>query len=167
VAEYTAEKARRFKEAFISASRERIELASRIQSRAAETLREEERTVVYRRLIRQLMGVGAPEESRHVVSELVRSIFDVDKMLYFVAPEWWLPRLHRSAQHLGEEVKPQQPPAPGGSGVVTTPSGTGLRTKLLTSVQDALLTKESLVVELLAEGAPPSGTSIPSQDLVD
>jgi hypothetical protein len=31
-----------------------------------------------------------------VLSELINSIFDVDKMLYFVAPEWWKPR--RSAQ---------------------------------------------------------------------
>ena len=38
------------------------------------------------------MNVGTLE-SKHVTSELVRSIFDVDKMLYFVAPEWWSPRL--------------------------------------------------------------------------
>ncbi len=164
--EYTAEKARRFKEAFIKASRERIELASQIEPRPATALREEERTVVYRRLIRQLMGVGAPQESRHVVSELVRSIFDVDKMLYFVAPEWWVPRLHRSAQHLGEEVKPK-PPTGGGSGTVTTPSGAGLRVNLLTSVKDAIVNNRTLVAELLAEGAPPSGTTIPSQNLVD
>lgn len=165
MAEYTAEKARRFKEAFIKVSRERIELASQIDARPAAALREEERTVVYRSLIRQLMGVDAPDESRHVISELVRSIFGVDKMLYFVAPEWWVPRLHRSAQHLGEEVKPK-PPASGGSGTVTTPSGAELRTKLLTSVKDAIVSNQSLVVELLAEGAPPSGTTIPSQNLV-
>jgi hypothetical protein len=99
---YNAEKARRFKEAFYNAARERIKLASNIQPRPAEELREEERTVVYRALIRQLMSVG--DESKHVISELVRSIFDVDKMLYFVAPEWWAPRLHPSAQHLGEET---------------------------------------------------------------
>ena len=153
VAEYTAEKARRFKEAFIKSSRERIELASQIDARPAATLREEERTVVYRRLIRQLMGVGGPEESRHVISELVRSIFDVDKMLYFVAPEWWVPRLHRSAQHLGEEVTPPRPPGPhGGATLVTTPSGELLRAKMLTSVKDALVSNTSLVVELLGEG---------------
>lgn len=167
VGEYTAEKARRFKEAFIKASRERIELASQIDPRPATALREEERTVVYRRLIRQLMGVGAPDDSRHVISELVRSIFDVDKMLYFVAPEWWVPRLHRSAQHLGEEVKPTKPATGGGSGVITTPSGAGLRSNLLTSVKDALVGPSSLVAELLAEGRPPAGTTIPQQNIVD
>jgi hypothetical protein len=32
----------------------------------------------------------------HLRSELIKSIFDVDRMLYFVAPEWWQPRLHES-----------------------------------------------------------------------
>lgn len=107
---YTAEKHRRFKEAFYKAARERIKLASTIKPRTAEDLREEERTVVYRRLISQLMSVGN-HESKHVISELVRSIFDVDKMLYFVAPEWWTPRLHRSAQHLGAEAEATKPGA--------------------------------------------------------
>ncbi len=101
LAEYSAEKSRRFKEAFYEAARERIKLASNIAPRPSEDLREEERTVVYRALISQLMG-GGGHQSKHVTSELVRSIFDVDKMLYFVAPEWWAPRLHRSSQHLGE-----------------------------------------------------------------
>jgi len=33
----------------------------------------------------------------------LNSIFDVDKMLCFVAPEWWRPRLHRSHLSLGSE----------------------------------------------------------------
>ena len=53
-----------------------------------------------------LNGVPVPDDrTRHVVSELINSIFDVEKMLYFVAPEWWRPRLHRSKQQL-----PQLPP---------------------------------------------------------
>ena len=107
LSEYSAEKARRFKEAYYQAARERIKLASNVTPRPSEDLREEERTVVYRALISQLMSVGTPE-SKHVTSELVRSIFDVDKMLYFVAPEWWAPRLHRSSQYVGE------PPDDGG-----------------------------------------------------
>jgi len=31
-----------------------------------------------------------------VFAELVQSMFDVDKMLYFVAPEWWMPRQVRN-----------------------------------------------------------------------
>jgi hypothetical protein len=122
---YNNEKARRYKEAFFAAARERIKLASGIAPRPSEDLREEERTVVYRALISQLMTVGT-HQSKHVTSELVRSIFDVDRMLYFVAPEWWAPRLHRSAQHLGEE--PGGPPAPIGPKV--SPGFAGLFTKI-------------------------------------
>ena len=33
------------------------------------------------------------DQTRHVVAEVsINSIFDVDKMLYFVSPEWWRPR---------------------------------------------------------------------------
>lgn len=109
MAEYNVEKARRYKEAFYEAARERIKIASEVTPRPSEDLREEERTVVYRALVSQLMSVGS-DESRHVTSELVRSIFDVDKMLYFVAPEWWTPRRRRASQHLGED--PSQPPTP-------------------------------------------------------
>jgi hypothetical protein len=98
---YNNEKAQRYKEAFYAAARERIKVASEITPRPAEDLREEERTVVYRALISQLMSIGT-HQSKHVTSELVRSLFEVDKMLYFVAPEWWAPRLHQSKQHLGE-----------------------------------------------------------------
>ena len=69
MAEYDAEKAIRFKTAFYTAARERIKLASKILPRPAEDLREEERTVVYRKLISQLMSVGT-NESKHVISEL-------------------------------------------------------------------------------------------------
>jgi hypothetical protein len=95
----------------------------------------------------------------------VRSIFDVDKMLYFVAPEWWVPRLHRSAQQLGEEPPGPKPPV-GGAGGLTTPSGEPLRAKLLTSVKDALVSPTALVSELIVEGRPPARTTIPSQNIV-
>jgi hypothetical protein len=36
----------------------------------------------------------ADARSRHVLAELLNSIFDIDKMLYFVAPDWWKPREH-------------------------------------------------------------------------
>jgi len=47
------------------------------------------------------------DRTRHVTAELLNSIFDVDKMLYFVAPEWWRPRLHRSSQQLQETSNPK------------------------------------------------------------
>jgi hypothetical protein len=153
LAAYNNEKARRYKEAFYAAARERIKLASQITPRPSEDLREEERTVVYRTLISQLMSVGA-NQSKHVISELVRSIFDVDKMLYFVAPEWWAPRLHRSAQHLGEDPQP-----PSGGEV----RGRGLGAVL--AVNAAQLFKVPGVSTNF--GSATSGTAITSENIVD
>jgi hypothetical protein len=84
------------KEAFLKAAKERIEMAANIEKRKYEDLREEERIVVYRKLIGSLMTDfnyrWADKTTRHTLSELINSIFDIDKMLYFVAPEWWKPR---------------------------------------------------------------------------
>jgi hypothetical protein len=92
----TQEQARQYKEKLFNSVKERVKLASKIQPRKYEDLREEERIIVYRNLIRQLMqdtGVEtAPPSVQHLFAELVQSMFDVEKMLYFVAPEWWVPR---------------------------------------------------------------------------
>jgi len=103
---YAADKEnqRRTQEAFIQAAKDRIKLASNIKQRNFEDLREEERTIVYRKLIAALMtesNYNMPDtienyEPRHVFSELINAVFDIDKMLYFVAPEWWKPRKHYS-----------------------------------------------------------------------
>jgi hypothetical protein len=107
------EEQRLAKEAFYKAAKERIELASNIKSRPSWDLREEERTIVYRELIERLMLDSWEREQKgrkgedpdqyeehrrlsHVRSEIIRTLFDVDSMLYFVAPEWWLPRKHYS-----------------------------------------------------------------------
>ena len=153
MADYNNEKARRFQEAFYAAARERIKLASEISPRPAEDLREEERTVVYRSLISQLVSVGT-NQSKHVISELVRSIFDVDKMLYFVAPEWWTPRLHHSAQQLGE-----QNPPPGG--VIVDPSPKGRRP--LPGFTGAFAQIAGVVDSF---GSSEQGTSISAENLV-
>ena len=93
--------------------RERVTLASKITKRKFEDLREEERTIVYRNLIKALLTEGLyknlPEnpsgyESRHVLSELINAIFDIEKMLYFVAPEWWKPRAVASLQLGGASI---------------------------------------------------------------
>lgn len=107
--DYNEKVAREAQKDFIAAAKDRIKLASKITQRKFEDLREEERIVVYRKLIQEMLtkGVSMPDDTtRHVVSELINSIFDVDKMLYFVAPEWWRPRLHQSHQNLGQFKKP-------------------------------------------------------------
>jgi hypothetical protein len=93
-----------FIRSFVDAARERIKKSSNIEPRKFEDLRDEERIVVYRHLIQQMLTKNIPmpdEKTHHVVSELLNTIFDIDKMLYFVAPEWWRPRLHESHQSLG------------------------------------------------------------------
>ncbi len=93
-----------FEKAFVDAARERIKVMSRIEPRPFNDLREEERIVVYRKLIQDMLSPNLRDpdaRTHHVVAELLNTIFDIDKMLYFVAPEWWRPRLHRSDQALG------------------------------------------------------------------
>jgi hypothetical protein len=104
IAEFNEQKKYEFQKAFVDAARERIKMASNIVPRKFEDLREEERIVVYRTLIQDMLTKDIPmpdDRTRHVVSELLNTIFDVEKMLYFVAAEWWRPRLHRSHQGLG------------------------------------------------------------------
>ncbi|KIA60030.1 hypothetical protein [Nocardia vulneris] len=99
IAEVDAEKTRLAQEAYITAARDRVKAASSIAPRPYAELREEERIVVFRNLIRQLtkeVGLdGEKPQVRHVVAELIQAMFDTDSMLYFVAPEWWIPRVRQ------------------------------------------------------------------------
>jgi hypothetical protein len=118
VAELSEQTKREYQKAFVDAARERIKLASSIEARKFEDLREEERIVVYRKLIQDMLTSKIPtpdDRTRHTVAELVNTIFDVEKMLYFVAPEWWRPRLHRSHQALGGIRTPAAMPPTSGS----------------------------------------------------
>ena len=90
-AAYQAQQRQEAHAAYIKEVRARIEAAGSVKQRDPDDLRDEERTTVYRQLIRQLME-PAENQTPHVASELVRALFDVDKMLYFVSPEWWMPR---------------------------------------------------------------------------
>lgn len=97
--EYEGKLARAQHEEFVRAVRERVKLASQVLPRREEDLRAEERSVIFERLIEQLTG-GAGDERPHVTVELIRSIFEVDKMLYFVSDSWWRPRKHHMQQGL-------------------------------------------------------------------
>jgi hypothetical protein len=94
-----------YERAYVESVKERVTVASKIATRPSDELREEERIVVYRRLVQEMLLQGVPQpddRTRHVVAEVINAMFDIDKMLYFVAPEWWRPRLHRSRQQLPE-----------------------------------------------------------------
>lgn len=120
---------RKQKEAFIKAAKERINIASKIKRRPYEELREEERIVVYRLLMKSLMSerlyglvdTVENQQTRHTLSELINSIFDVEKMLYFVAPEWWKPR-ERKRQSLGVY---QSDASVSGGGAISSRTATG------------------------------------------
>jgi hypothetical protein len=115
MAAFKAKEAEAYQKTFVENVKERVKLASKIERRPSEDLREEERIVVYRHLIQDMLthGITMPDDrSRHVVAELINSIFDVDKMLYFVAPEWWRPRLHHSYQQLDLTKTPQKKVSP-------------------------------------------------------
>jgi hypothetical protein len=121
-----AEKAA-YEKAYVETVRERVTMASQIRTRNGEELREEERIVVYRKLVQDMLlkGIDLPDDrTRHVTAELLNAIFDVDKMLYFVAPEWWRPRL-RGRQQLQETSKPPRPPK-WDSGAIEGFAGTSL-----------------------------------------
>jgi hypothetical protein len=93
--------------AFVEAVRERVTMVSKIVRRPSSDLREEERIVVYRRLVQDMLmnKLRMPDDrTRHIAAEVINSIFDVDKMLYYVAPEWWRPRLHHSTQEFATGV---------------------------------------------------------------
>jgi hypothetical protein len=109
---YDAEKQRLLQKSFKESVRQRIKDASNIKPRPSWDLREEERTVVYRKLIERLMldswKLPDIEENRrlsHLRSEVIRAIFDVDSMLYFVAPEWWMPRRRPGYLNLNMNVE--------------------------------------------------------------
>jgi hypothetical protein len=103
---YTEQSQRAAQAELVKAVRERVKLAAGVTKRPSDDLRKEERTAIFRRMMSQLTQVQI-EDSPHITAELVRAIFDIDKMLYFVAPDWWVPR-KRIHQHVGTDGdKPQ------------------------------------------------------------
>ena len=75
---------------YVNATRTLIKVASSIQPRPSADLRDEERDAIYRVLYAQLTQIGFPDQ--HVTAEYIRELFDVDHMLYYVEPDYYLPR---------------------------------------------------------------------------
>jgi hypothetical protein len=99
------------------------------------------------------------------VSELLNTIFDIDKMLYFVAPEWWRPRLHHSHQGLGG-IRPAAPQPGGTTGSANTGSSaaaSSVYTQVKTSAVRGVTTGQSLQ---LLDAANKEDTAIASTDTV-
>ena len=92
--EYDDEVALKKEQLFYDTLRTRLKLVGKVAPRPGGDLREEERSIVYRHVITRLYGneTGWTNDDYHVASELIRYLFDVDSMLYFVAPDWWRPR---------------------------------------------------------------------------
>jgi hypothetical protein len=91
---YDAQVAELQRAAYAQAVRDRVKAVSGIQPRRFEDLWREERHTVYAHLIRKLKLFNDP----HLGSELLRQIFDVDEMLYFVAPDYWRDEVQHFAQ---------------------------------------------------------------------
>ena len=69
-----------YHKAFVDTVKDRVTIASKIRTRPGDDLRDEERIVVYRRLIQDMLlkDVDLPDDrTRHVTAELLNAIFDV------------------------------------------------------------------------------------------
>lgn len=92
---YKKQVAQLYHEAYGKAVRERLRLISSMRTRPAEDLRSEERRSVFRSLIRRLGELGHyphnPQPLPYLESQQLQQFFDVDEMLYFVAPDFWRP----------------------------------------------------------------------------
>jgi hypothetical protein len=94
VTQFEETRAQALRSAMIDALRQQVVSLRSVAPRPGADLRAEERSVVYQSLLATLTGFRADrsDEQVHVTSELLRALFDLDAMLYFVAPDWWKPR---------------------------------------------------------------------------
>lgn len=95
--QYDDQVAAKKEQLFYDTLRQRLKAVGQVKPRPQDDLREEERSIIYRNLISTLYGneTGWTKDDYHVASELIRYFFDVDAMLYFVAPDWWRPRAQK------------------------------------------------------------------------
>jgi hypothetical protein len=81
---------------YVNATRTLVNVASKVTPRLSDGLRYEERDAIYRQLYTILSQVSIseidPNQSAYVTAEYIRELFDVDQMLYYVEPDYYLPR---------------------------------------------------------------------------
>ena len=68
---FKAQEKAAYEKAYVENVKERVNIASKITTRNADELREEERIVIYRKLVQEMLlnGVSLPDDkTRHVVS---------------------------------------------------------------------------------------------------
>jgi hypothetical protein len=116
-------------EAYGKAVRERLRLVSALTPRRPEVLRSEERRMVFRNILRRLEGNGHypqdPANPPFAESEQIKQLFDVEEMLYFVAPDFWRPGpvhpLAPSRDSVGRYPVPSENPPPLPAGTAELP----------------------------------------------
>ncbi|OCK91452.1 carbohydrate-binding module family 12 protein [Cenococcum geophilum 1.58] len=84
---------------FYETLRARLKVMGKVRTRSQEDMRAEERNVIYRSIITRLYGTeqGWKSDDYYAASEMIRYFFDIDAMLYFVAPDWWKPQTNQLA----------------------------------------------------------------------
>ncbi|MEU1159561.1 RICIN domain-containing protein [Streptomyces sp. NPDC005921] len=110
LAVYEREVAKVQRAAYAQAVHDRLDLISKVRQRDSEDLRKEERHSVFSDLIGQLDLFPGQDAKRHLSAELIRGMFDVDQMLYFVEPDYWRPAPTTGTS--GEEHTPPAGAAP-------------------------------------------------------
>lgn len=106
LAQYEAQLAAAMLLDYVNTTRSLIKSVSGINPRPDADLRYEERDAIYRQLYGTLTQISLADQ--FVTAEYLRELFDVDNMLYYVEPDYYLPR--------------QLGPVPGFSSGDTTPS---------------------------------------------
>jgi hypothetical protein len=89
-AQYQAELASAMLQDYINTTRTLIKSVSGITPRPDADLRYEERDAIYRQLYATLTQISLADQ--FVTAEYLRELFDVDNMLYYVEPDYYLPR---------------------------------------------------------------------------
>ena len=119
---------------FYTTLRKRLQLSSKVESRPSDDLREEERTIIYRSLVSRIYGRedGWTPVDYPVASELIRYYFDIDSMLYFVAPDWWRPRTQQTVPF---DYNPDQPDSELQATIMAQPAGSSSGTQVSQAVR--------------------------------